>query len=255
MEEEEEEQVFTRRKLESNWDRYEESEKETQNDDEMPVQRGADFHVLLESAGDSFTQFRFSEEKEWEMDSLAASQFSGVFVDLPALAQCLQELPLHQRLNLEAELVQISTPVELPVMTAVPKQTLGSTGTLRPPNLAPKGSGSSLGLSSASPPVSGAAPLGSSSTATPLVEDMDEELDQLLCLQSPVSEPAGTSPGRAQEEKEKEEEEEEEMVRDKPTLEREEPVPEEVSAPPKAEPVKQDMTEEDLEDWLDSMIS
>lgn len=32
---------------------------------------------------------------------------SAVFVDLPALAQNLQQVPLHQRLNLEAELVQV----------------------------------------------------------------------------------------------------------------------------------------------------
>lgn len=34
-------------------------------------------------------------------------QMSAVFVDLPALAQSLQQVPLHQRLNLEAELVQV----------------------------------------------------------------------------------------------------------------------------------------------------
>lgn len=32
---------------------------------------------------------------------------SAVFVDLPALAHNLDEVPLHQRLNLEAELVQV----------------------------------------------------------------------------------------------------------------------------------------------------
>lgn len=36
---------------------------------------------------------------------------SAAFVDLPALAQSLQQLPLHQRLNLEAELLQV--PVSL----------------------------------------------------------------------------------------------------------------------------------------------
>lgn len=42
--------VYSRRKLQSNWDRYEESEKEEVNDD-VPVQRGTDYHVLLTSAG------------------------------------------------------------------------------------------------------------------------------------------------------------------------------------------------------------
>uniref|UniRef100_A0A3Q1FQZ8 Apoptosis, caspase activation inhibitor n=1 Tax=Acanthochromis polyacanthus TaxID=80966 RepID=A0A3Q1FQZ8_9TELE len=57
----------------------------------------------LTSAWDSFTQFRFSEERDWEMDPFA---MSAVFVDLPTLAQTLQQVPLHQRLNLEAELLQ-----------------------------------------------------------------------------------------------------------------------------------------------------
>lgn len=42
--------IYSRRKLESNWDRYEESEKEQVNDD-VPEQRGTDYHVLLTSAG------------------------------------------------------------------------------------------------------------------------------------------------------------------------------------------------------------
>ncbi|KAG8011405.1 hypothetical protein GBF38_006183 [Nibea albiflora] len=42
-------EVFSRRKLESNWDRYKESEKEEPGDD-APTHRGADYHVLLESA-------------------------------------------------------------------------------------------------------------------------------------------------------------------------------------------------------------
>ncbi|KAG7283036.1 hypothetical protein CRUP_012929 [Coryphaenoides rupestris] len=107
-EEDEEVQVFSRRKLQSNWDRYLESEREEPTPDDTPTVRGTDYHVLLESAGDSFTQFRFSEEKDWEMDSVASSQMAAVRLDLVALAQCLQALPLHQRLNLEAELVQVS---------------------------------------------------------------------------------------------------------------------------------------------------
>lgn len=43
-------EVFSRRKLESNWDRYAESEKEEPTDD-TPAHRGTDYHVLLESAG------------------------------------------------------------------------------------------------------------------------------------------------------------------------------------------------------------
>lgn len=47
-------EVFSRRKLESNWDRYEESERQGPDDD-VPNQRGTDYHVLLESAGRSLS--------------------------------------------------------------------------------------------------------------------------------------------------------------------------------------------------------
>uniref|UniRef100_A0A3Q3GXQ3 Uncharacterized protein n=1 Tax=Kryptolebias marmoratus TaxID=37003 RepID=A0A3Q3GXQ3_KRYMA len=43
-------EVFSRRKLESNWDRYEEAER-AEEDADTPAQRGTDYHVLLESAG------------------------------------------------------------------------------------------------------------------------------------------------------------------------------------------------------------
>ncbi|KAI1897306.1 hypothetical protein AGOR_G00081960 [Albula goreensis] len=125
-------ETFSRRKLESNWDRYEAEEKE-QLQNEGPTQRGADYHALLGSAGDSFTQFRFSEEKDWEADSLAVNQMSAMLVDLQALAQSLQDLPLHLRLNLEEGLVQALTPVELPTMTPKPKQDSSLIGQFKPP--------------------------------------------------------------------------------------------------------------------------
>ncbi len=104
------------------------------------------FFIVLSVSGDSFTQFRFSDEKDWEMDSLAKNQvydqsfhkllwftcmfwtaiieillfeevcshgwlwflqIPALFIDLPVLTQSLQELPLHTRLNLETELVQV----------------------------------------------------------------------------------------------------------------------------------------------------
>lgn len=42
--------MFSRRKLESNWDRYEDSEK-VECEDDMPTCRGTDFDVLLAAAG------------------------------------------------------------------------------------------------------------------------------------------------------------------------------------------------------------
>ncbi|XP_029532139.1 cell death regulator Aven isoform X2 [Oncorhynchus nerka] len=266
MDEDEDEgmEVFTKRKLESNWDRYKESEKEEPSDD-TPTQRGTDYHVLLESAGDSFTQFRFSEEKEWDIDSLAANQFSAVFVDLPALAQSLQELPLHQRLNLEAELVQVTSPVELPTMTMAPKQNSVALGLFKPPvpgvPAAQKGLSPSLGVSCDVSTAPGAVPLGSSAAKTPVVDDMDKDLDQLLSLQSSDSEPSLSQTGRLVEVPNEPVEEREELVPEEELKKqdtqqaKEEIQKEEVAAPPKAAVAKEVVTEEDLEDWLDSMIS
>uniref|UniRef100_A0A3P9B4Q3 Apoptosis, caspase activation inhibitor n=1 Tax=Maylandia zebra TaxID=106582 RepID=A0A3P9B4Q3_9CICH len=226
-------QVFSRRKLESNWDRYEESER-PEPDDDTPTQRGTDFHVLLASAGDSFTHFRFAEEKEWEMDQLDIR----IVLDLPALTQILQEVPLHQKLDLEPELIQASvTPVELPSMTLAPKQEVPKMSKFTPPSTASK----SLSISQKVPvdanPVGGSgSQLSSSAAATEtLVDDADEELDNLLNLQKPVSGDVGNEPVS--------EEKMMEVMKDKDI------------APPQSAPSKQEMTEEDLEDWLDSMIS
>lgn len=239
FEEVEEHNTFSRRKLEPNWARYEESEKEEINED-VPTQRGTDYHVLLTSAGDSFTQFRFSDEKDWDMDSLAKNQIPALFIDLPALTQSLQELPLHTRLNLEAELVQATTPVELPPVT-VPHRADSTPSALQ------AGRESGLGISCSVKPVS-------SSTAVPAVtDDADQELDLLLSLQRPVTELSSVqshattddvlnSPTQGSEEEERENQ----------TVVLKETKPEVESEP---EATRQEVTEEDLEDWLDSMIS
>ncbi|XP_078262501.1 cell death regulator Aven [Rhinoraja longicauda] len=103
---------FSRRKIVSNWDRYKTEEKELGDIGESL--RGADFNVLLSSAGDSFAQFRFAEEKEWEIEVSTSKQMSPLFVDCQSLAQTLQQLPLHLQLNVESELVQVNPPAELP---------------------------------------------------------------------------------------------------------------------------------------------
>lgn len=253
-------QVFSRRKLESNWDRYEESER-PEPDDDTPTQRGTDFHVLLASAGDSFTHFRFAEEKEWEMDQLDISQMAGIVLDLPALTQILQEVPLHQKLDLEPELIQVSAPVELPSMTLAPKQEVPKMAKFTPPSTASK----SLSISQKVPvdanPVGGSgSQLSSSAAATEtLVDDADEELDKLLSLQKPASGDVGNKPVSGAEMESAVTEKECEEVKDVTAKPIEEKMMEVVKdkdiAPPQSAPSKQEMTEEDLEDWLDSMIS
>uniref|UniRef100_UPI00398F86FE cell death regulator Aven-like n=1 Tax=Pristiophorus japonicus TaxID=55135 RepID=UPI00398F86FE len=107
---------FSRRQIVSNWDRYKLEEKELNDGGESL--RGADFNVLLSSAGDSFAQFCFAEEKKWEVEVSSSKQISPLFVDCQFLAQSLQKLPFYLRLNVEAELVQI-TPEELLQMRLV----------------------------------------------------------------------------------------------------------------------------------------
>ncbi|KAK7907583.1 hypothetical protein WMY93_016195 [Mugilogobius chulae] len=235
-------QTFSRRKLESNWNRYEASE--TQDvDEDMPTQRGSDYSVLLQSAGDSFTQFRFSDEKDWEMDSFVADQMSA-FVDLSTLAHTLQQVPLHHRLHLEAQLVQISTPVELPPQP-LPKQDTALTSA--PPLAAvSKAPGEQHKVTAAPKTVMSPSPSSE--------EAVDQELDELLSLHKPdatqlnlssvVKETSAIDKAceevkdvpKVAEEKDKMEEE----VRDRHVTEAS---------------VKKELTEEDLEDWLDSMIS
>lgn len=240
---------FSRRKLESNWDRYEASETQEVEED-MPTQRGTDYSVLLQSAGDSFTQFRFADEKDWEMDSFVAGQMSA-FVDLSALAQSLQQVPLHHRLNLEAQLIQLSTPVELP--PPLPSnQEVSSASTLIPsPSVAAKAPSPVHAGPTASNTVCSSVPL--KTTLSP-GENMEEELDELLSLDKPTStngnvdlENQEPATGKASEEVKKnvpevvrEKDEMEEEVRDKHVT---------------ATSVKKELTEEELEDWLDSMIS
>lgn len=250
FEQEEEDKTFSRRKLASNWDRYKESEKEEINED-VPAQRGTDYHVLLTSAGDSFTQFRFSDEKDWEMDSLAKNQIPALFIDLPALTQSLQELPLHTRLNLEAELVQVTTPVELPSVT-VPRRTDSTlTAGLK---ASPAGREPGLDVSCSMKPVSVTTPTISVTTAVPpATDDADQELDLLLNLQKPITEMTSAESLASTDDvpntpvQGSEEEERKDQIADM-----KETKPEEES---EAKPTQQEVTEDDLEDWLDSMIS
>ncbi|XP_075893573.1 cell death regulator Aven [Nelusetta ayraudi] len=252
-EEGEDARMFSRRKLESNWDRYQDSEK-VECDDDTPTVRGTDFDVLLAAAGDSFSQFRFSEEKDWGMDSFAINEITASLLDLPALADLLQKLPLHQRLDLEPELFQ-----DPPTSAVTSKQEAArvpATEHSVPAFKAPSAPFQSLSIEPRAPAAKNPAPARSGAAGPELGDvcgDDDELLDQLLGLGQRVSAATGSQtvgtaeqgvpvPGEAREdvkEAEKKDEEEEEEVKD------------ELAAPPR----KKEVTEEELEDWLDSMIS
>ncbi|XP_007938678.1 cell death regulator Aven [Orycteropus afer afer] len=261
-EENEEQGNYSKRKIVSNWDRYQDTEKEVDNES-GESQRGTDFSVLLSSAGDSFSQFRFAEEKEWDSEVSCPKQNSAFYVDCESLVKALQELPLSLRLNVAAELVQNTVPLELPQVK--PKRNSEGKGLgmqLKGP-MGPGGKESAselrsattcsvyLGRESSRPgPYEGSQkPACTPQSAT---DHLEEELDLLLNLDAPIKEGGDilldqTSEDLKSEEDRKVAQEEEVpvkpcMIKDK-TLGSEQPS------------TSKNVTEEDLEDWLDSMIS
>ncbi|CAN0097145.1 unnamed protein product [Bubo scandiacus] len=263
-EEKEELTRYSRRKIFSNWSRYEDTEKEGRSEC-GESQRGTDFSVLLSSAGDSFAQFRFADEKEWHRESIWHKQLSALSVDCQSLAQALQELPLHLRLNVAADLVQASTPVELPQM----KSKIIEDGKRRAllfqkslaqsemalvshpigDSVAPSEPGSKSGpRASAAEPFQRAHPLSKQET-----DHLDEELDLLLNLDAPIStENKPVSDVLSYNISTKKDLKMD--IKDKEPLKLD--MPEQKStASQQQQSTSKDLTEEELEDWLDSMIS
>ncbi|NWI09430.1 AVEN regulator, partial [Crypturellus soui] len=252
---------YSRRKIVSNWSRYEDAEREEQKD-RAESQRGTDFNVLLSSAGKhSFAQFRFAEEKEWEMESISHRQLSALNVDCQALVQALQELPLHLRLNVAAELVQASAPVELPhakfkntedskrrerLFQQSLAQSKGRSASHRGCDSVALSQPTSKDARTVQPPQRGC-PLSKQET-----DYLEEELDRLLNLDAPITvEDRCVSSAIDSNVTEKDQ---------KTDYKEKEPqkldVPEEnSSASQQQQSTSKNLTEEELEDWLDSMIS
>ncbi|KAL2303677.1 hypothetical protein Nmel_008954, partial [Mimus melanotis] len=217
------------------------------------------------SLGDSFTQFRFTDEKEWDKESICHKQFSALSVDCQSLVQALQELPLHLRLNVAAELVQASTPLEIPHMKSKifedgkkrdqlfrPSLAQSETGFVSHPvgnSVAPSEPGSkNASRANARESFQRVHPLSNQDT-----DHLDEELDLLLNLEAPINtenRPAsGTLSCSISTEKDSKIDCKEneplkvDMPEDKSTSSQEQ------------QSTSKDVTEEELEDWLDSMIA
>ncbi|XP_044128355.1 cell death regulator Aven [Bufo gargarizans] len=228
QEHEEQSSEFSRRKVLSNWGRYEAAEKEAETE---VLQRGTDYGVLLSSAGDSFTQFRFADEKDWAAENLSIKQDSSVYLDSQSLVRALQTLPLHLRLNVEADLVQENLPQELPPLKSKVISNM-------PAFTGQNASGTFLvsDQDAASQPET-----KTSSDPSPAAHD--EELDFLLSLEAPITAEAAAYPDGSRE------------------PDQQPPCDERATSPMKAEacvPAEEKtkaITSEDLEDWLDSMIS
>ncbi|KAI4568014.1 hypothetical protein MJT46_007812 [Ovis ammon polii x Ovis aries] len=259
-EENEEQGNYSKRKIVSNWDRYQDTEKEVDNES-GESQRGTDFSVLLSSAGDSFSQFRFAEEKEWDGEVSCPKQNSAFYVDCESLVRALQELPLSLRLNVAAELVQTALPLELPQVK--PKRNNDGKGLgmqLKGP-LGPggKGSLSEMKSTTAGFPMypgkdgPGSGPSKGSQNPTSLLQlaadHLEEELDLLLNLDAPVKEGGDVLSDQTAQDLGSEK---------SGQVAQEAAEPANPSAPnvTSGQPsISRNVTDEELEDWLDSMIS
>uniref|UniRef100_A0A8C6W501 Apoptosis, caspase activation inhibitor n=1 Tax=Nannospalax galili TaxID=1026970 RepID=A0A8C6W501_NANGA len=209
---------------------------------------------ICEAERDSFSQFRFAEEKEWDGEIKSPKQNSALYVDSESLVQALQELPLSVRLNVAAELIQTTVPLELP--QAKPRRNDDGKGLgmqLRGPisELRSAGCPRSLGKDSLRPDLLGGSqkPTSRPQSAT---DHLEEELDLLLNLDAPVKEEDHVCPDQTSEDVESETEGQvilEEKVPENPSVTSERNV--ESEHPVTSKPV----TDEELEDWLDSMIS
>ncbi|CAH6788109.1 Aven [Phodopus roborovskii] len=196
--------------------------------------------------GDSFSQFRFAEEKEWDGEISCPKQNSALYVDSEALVRALQQLPISVRLNVAAELIQTTIPLELPQV----KPRRNEDG--KEPGMQLRGPISelrSLGKDSLRPsPPEGVqkAPFPPQSVA----DHLEDELDMLLHLDEPVKEEDRLCPDQTSEEPEGGGQvAQEETVPGKPSMTGEKNVEPEQTSTSKT------VTEEELEDWLDSMIS
>ncbi|CAM1301293.1 Uncharacterised protein r2_g1105 [Pycnogonum litorale] len=85
------EKIFSKRKVISNHEKYEERPSENEKDEE--VVRGKDFFVAADAVVNSSSLFRFKDETEWD-DSVDIS------VDCNSLLGCLECIPINQRYDL-----------------------------------------------------------------------------------------------------------------------------------------------------------
>lgn len=196
--------------------------------------------------GDSFSQFRFAEEKEWDSEASCPKQNSAFYLDSESLVRALQELPLSLRLNVAAELVQSTVPLELPQVK--PKRPDDSKGT----GMQLKGSLSELRSATCPGPLGpSSGPQKPASSPESAADHLEEELDLLLNLDAPVKEEDNLLGKTSQDLKPEEDGEmaQEEKVPAKPSG------AEEKNVEPEQGSTSKTVTEEELEDWLDSMIS
>ncbi|XP_030070211.1 cell death regulator Aven [Microcaecilia unicolor] len=244
---------YARRKIVSNWSRYKDTEEELSAEG-GESRRGADFSVLLSSAGDSFAQFRLAEEKEWEAEYSSNKQISGLQVDCQSLVQALQDLPLYLRVNVEAQLVQAEIPSEMPELKIRTKMEQMSLATGLQSSLPRAGQTSDVLAHSASSSVDdygrSQVPQKASCHRQQQAECLDPEVDFLLSLETSALDKTSFQSKS--------------VTHDPESLKQDlsEPAAAEVEANKFGTRASEEqkttvskVSEEELEDWLDSMIA
>ncbi|ERE72088.1 cell death regulator Aven-like protein [Cricetulus griseus] len=199
--------------------------------------------------GDSFSQFRFAEEKEWDGETSCPKQNSALYVDSESLVRALQQLPLSVRLNVASELIQTTIPLELPQVKPRRNDDGKELGMqLRGPISELRSAAGKDSLRQSPPEGLQKAPFPPQSVA----DHLEDELDMLLHLDAPMTEEDRICPDQMSQDQEPDRDQQvaqEETVPEKPSMTGEKNVePEQTST-------SKNVTEEDLEDWLDSMIS
>ncbi|KAL9954622.1 hypothetical protein ACROYT_G042186 [Oculina patagonica] len=101
---------FSRRNVSSNWDRYEDFEGSSDEEDSTTniTKRGEDFNVLLQKSENPASQFRFQSEKDLDQEiegdpSTTQVAASALEINFGALAASLNCVPLHKRLDISAD--------------------------------------------------------------------------------------------------------------------------------------------------------
>lgn len=94
--------IYSRRKITSNWNRYENNTCANEVE-ETYQQKGGDFEVILGFSGDSSSQLRLQDEKEWDEDVTEQPDLDFLNIHCDTLANTLKCIPLHKRLGLSEE--------------------------------------------------------------------------------------------------------------------------------------------------------
>lgn len=92
-------QQYTKRKVESNWSRYDESSEEEEN----AQLEAADFGKILSTPQSTGSYFTFASEKDW-MDDTSANNSSLFKLDMTLLKNGVGKLPFHMRQGLPKDL-------------------------------------------------------------------------------------------------------------------------------------------------------